>query len=265
MEKRSPVRRFPRLLEGEQAAALAKLLWQQPWFIVRGRKNKRNERAIEFKFRIPAPDGLRRSYPALWELFFGAGIKLWERALTMAYWETKSGDKTLHRYISNFLRVVYRNALGVWLKEVWTLSNNDERKEGQLRAFLNHAGIKRSQPDPWLALLVAERFEQLRPAIKNFRIRIRRQANMSDHALAQEFQACFPTVPPQKVFSRISATEGDSGPRVLFARIADATIAEAYLQCELDDRHYKLGKPSLKTYIRFGKQILQSLSELRHS
>ena len=163
------------MLRGEVAGALTALLWQKPQFSVVATKKKKT---VVFKFHVPVPHGLRQSYPGIWELFWGTGIEHWKKALSDAYWHGKWGDKELHHSISNHLHVVYRDALGVWPKASLALSGDGDKKSEELQAFYRNARIKRSQPDPWLALWVAERIEYLQPAIKEFRIKLKKGPHM---------------------------------------------------------------------------------------
>jgi hypothetical protein len=138
MKQQPDVKRFPRLLRGEVAAALTTLLWQKPQFSVVVTKKK----DIVFKFRVPVPDNLRPSYPELWELFFGTGIEHWKKALSSAYWNAKWGDKELPHSLSNQLRVVYRDALRIWLKASLALAKDDNKKADQLRVFQDSSRTK---------------------------------------------------------------------------------------------------------------------------
>src|SRR6266403_3717098 len=140
MKERSSVKRFPRLIRGETAGVLITLLWQKPEFSVVSTKKKEG---IEFRFRLPVPHDLRLSYPPLWELFFGGGIENWKKALSDSYWHAKWGDKNLSHSISNHLRVVYKDALGIWLKASLALTQDEGKKANQLQAFQRNSQIKR--------------------------------------------------------------------------------------------------------------------------
>ena len=88
---------------------------------------------------------------------------------------------------------------------------------------------------------------------------------MSDATLAREIQVHLPMVAPHRALGQISAEQGDRVLHTLFARISDEKIAEAYVRCEIEDLHFNLGKPLLKTYIRLGNKIREKLSKLTFS
>lgn len=262
MNEGSSVKRFPRLLRGEAAGALTTLLWQEPEFSVVATKKKE---AVVFKFRVPVPENFQSAYPELWELFFGTGIEHWKKALSASYWQAEWGDKKLSRSLSNQLRVVYRDALGIWL-DAWLAHTKDEvKRASQLQQFQKTSKIKRSQPDPWLALRVAVRFGALLSSVRKLRIKLKHEPNITNAALVREIKSHLSSVTPERALGRIFPGEKHCDTRRLFARISDREIAEGYMRCEIDDWHIDLRIHPLKTYIRLGNKIRETLSELTFS
>jgi len=262
MKEGSTVKRFPRLLRGEAAGALTTLLWREPKFSIVASKKKE---AVVFKFRVPVPDNFHSAYPDLWELFFGGGIEHWKKALSASYWQAKWGDKKLSRSLSNHLRAVYRDALGIWLAASLAHTKDQVKKASQLQQFQKASKIKRSQPDPWLALKVAMRFDVLQSSVKKLRIKIKHGPNMSDAALLREIKSHLSSVTPERALGRIFPGEKNCDTRGMFARISDREIAEGYMRCEIDDWHIDLRSHPLKTFIRHGNKIRETLSELTFS
>jgi hypothetical protein len=185
--KPKQVQRYPRLLEGKQAGALAKLMWRKPDFSA---CITENNRSIEFRYRVTIPMELKAWDPGVWELFFGARIDNWERTLNAAYRDTKSGAKQIHQVISNHLRTVFTKAMFMYLEDlrepptglVKNVSQHEHWQQitkDQLDAFWKLAKVKRSQPDPWLALQIDKRFRKLRPIIKGLQIRLDQEKTYS--------------------------------------------------------------------------------------
>ena len=271
MSKPTRIRRFPRLVEGKEFATLAKLLWQKPRLSV---KVTPDRRAVLFRFRVPVSPKIRRMYPAVWSILFDDNTDL-EKALSEAYKNAKWGDKKLHHHFSTMLGVVYTDAMAICLDRAWTLHDIDGLQPEEVKNFYAtkaeevkkfqevSSRPRRLQPNPRRAIWLWERYMQLRPAIKELRTLISKKAKLPDSVLAKEMQQRIPsTVTPTRALGRISPTPGPKAVRFLYAEIADGEIAKSYLQCEIEDRGWNLGKISLNKYLSVGKQILNDLSRL---
>jgi hypothetical protein len=163
-------KRFPRLLTGEAVGFLTTLLWQELKFSVAVTKKKK---AIVFKLTVPVHDELRRSYPGIWELFFGEGVEDWKKHLSTAYWNTEWGDKQLSRSIAIQFKLVYEKALYAWFESYLRSSQDSDKKTEQLQAFRDRATIKKvfSLPSSNCALNSKEnRIEMLQCVLRKYRI-----------------------------------------------------------------------------------------------
>jgi hypothetical protein len=259
MNEKLVPQKYPRLFAGEAVGFLTALLWQKPKFSVAVTKKKK---AVVFKLTVPVHKELQRSYPEIWHFFFGEGVDAWKKHLSTAYWNAAWGDKKLSISVGNQLRVVYKNALRAWFESYLRTSPDSNTKNEQLRAFDGSAQIKRLQPDPWIAMWVAWRFECLQPAINQLRIKLKKGPQRNVELLAPEIKAFLPTpVDFQRALGPISEEKGNAIADIFFTKLPDKEIAEAFIRCELEDSNRKLGKQSLKTYLRVGSKMRDSLAD----
>lgn len=260
----SSIRRFPRRVTGIQAAALATLSWQEPEFSVSIPKNKRA--FVVFKFKVPVSAEVRQICPALCDMLVASRTRAddWERFLTEAYRKAKSGKRDVHQCISGLLRRVYQ-ALGLYLREVWDgCEDLRDAKDKQLTAFHKRSGIKRSQPDPAVALRIAMKFEDYKAKVRELLANIDKQRTASDPVISEMIRNHLPGVDIRKVLSPI--TKGDKLEEwwKLNARSSPNQIAAALVKAEIGAKEFApaKGKNSLETYIRLGQQIRKAVMKL---
>jgi hypothetical protein len=245
------VRRVAKRLQGGGTAALFKLLWQKPKVFIGITEDRCH---IEFRYPIPVPPIL--SPTSVSEFLFGGRNKYLEESLKIAYREEKTGNKTVDSFISNFLRRVCKNAFHICIESLWSLQDPKE-KQRHLGEFDKNSIIKRSQPDPRLALWITNEISTLVPAIKRLRDKAKTINNY------ERMERC--VVPPlspsllRKALGRI--TPSSPGLRGFYVA-SDKRIAEQYVQCALEEAKINLGKPSFRSYIRAGQSIADAFSTL---
>src|ERR1700691_6109949 len=111
------MKRFPRLLEGAEAVALEKMIWNTPEFRPRLQPD---EQAIDFIFRLRFSQR-RKRYHSLRYILFGPGSKSWEKSFRSVYSRVPYGDKNLEQSISNRLHKLFVEGVKLWLHKTWSL------------------------------------------------------------------------------------------------------------------------------------------------
>jgi len=264
MRKHPPsVQRFPRLLRGKQAAAFVTLLWQKPQFSVRIPKNRR---AVVFRFEVPVTSKVRRSYPHLVGLLFDPGSPLddWKVFLAQSYRSGKSGKRTYDQYISKFLQRVYINAVGLYLNQIWSGHQNLLRAKGiHLENFAKTSRIKRSQPNPSVALHIATKYEDYKTKVKDISVTIGKEKNGSNRVFFELIRDRLPGVDLPRLLSKFADGPEDERWRIFAARHSGDEIAKELVKSEIGAGYFAptKGKHSLNTYIRLGRQIRKALDE----
>lgn len=221
--------------------------------------------ATEFTFRFSVSAELRKSYPALYRVLFGRTAD-WEKALGQVYGKSKSGNKSYHRYISNFLQGVFKKALHIWLENAWNLGEEYKEKGGEhLAIFDQRTSSKRGpQPDPRLALWAAKRFNKLVPVVKDLRSRfMEKQQQMKEQALIDEIEKRLSYETVRRALGKLLGEQSRIGPRELFTReVKTGPIIHALIECEMGDRGVTIGRVSLKKHIRLGSYLLKALADV---
>src|ERR1700676_255614 len=112
------IKRFPRILNENEAIGLEKLAWNTPQFLARVRTEKH---AVDFVFRISVPQ-FPKHYRALRLLLFPSTTESWEKAFHAAHSKVKYGDKDLAKFMANPLRKLFTAGVKEWLNETWDLA-----------------------------------------------------------------------------------------------------------------------------------------------
>jgi len=257
------IKRFPRRLEGEEAAAIEKLAWGTPEFRA---CMAADEYAVDFIFRISLSQ-LPKRYRALFGTLFFFGSDTWESAFSWAYSRLKYGDKDLERSVANRLHKLFLTGIQVWLDESWSREGNPQNEKNrttELEAFKKQATIKRNQPDPIVALWTASRRDELFPVLESLRNRVGTKARVTKPKDLQDQIAAF--IPYQtflEALRRLSENPQFDPRRFFYTSLYPVTsVVEAMLTAELELKGYDLKRISLKKYLKEGEQLLTSLSLL---
>jgi hypothetical protein len=257
--KKDTITRFPRTLRAEDLAAIALLLRSKPKISIRV---TRNRRAVQYKFLIPVPDDLKKSYPAAWVVLFDLGIKDWTRALNSGYHQARSGKdkKPIKKFIEDFILRAYRDALSSYLQRILHHPRYDHRRRAELEAFSKHSVIKKSRPDPTAALWAMRRRNELMARIKEVRPRLKTKQNLPSSDLFKLIRENVDTILSEAelqedVFPKIAKSVGFPSRPTLFFITSPSVIAEAYIRCEGPAQHYDLGGHQIRTLCNFAKEI----------
>jgi hypothetical protein len=255
------VKRFPRLTMGKQAAAFAHLLWTPPE--IQGRIRRKSP-AMRFIFTVPIRSEFRASYGTAYRILFGHFD--WEKAFEKAYRESSYGNKQMSAYISLGLRALFIQALKIWLAEPgqW----GPEYEEFTSVALAEFGAGSRSKTGPPtnanFAVWAVQRLDRLGPQLADLRRDFKKQAHV---ASKKELVTAIETVAPwstvKKALESILAEQKSIEPRQLFlsSRMSNQKVASAIVQVELLQKGCDFRSVSFRTYLRFGKDILQMLSD----
>jgi len=255
-------RRFPRILNENEAIGLEKLAWNTPQFLARVKTEKR---AVDFTFRISVPQ-FPKHYRALQMLLFASTTESWEKAFREAYLKSKYGDKDLAKFMVNPLHELFRAGVKEWLDETWDLEDTEKgpAKPPRLEAFSKGSQMRKHQPDPRVALRLARRRNRLLPAARRLRIRLESTvSSMKPEKLRREISRVLPYGGFLAALRNI-LKDLIAGPGQFFNRsgLSAKLVIEDVLKSELEKKGYDIKTISVKTYLKVGEQLINCLSSL---
>jgi len=260
------IRRFPRLLEGTEAAALEKLLWNKPEFQARVQPDKYT---IDFVFSLRYSQPLQR-YRSLRHIIFGPAFKSWEGSFRSAYSHLRYGDKALDQSMANNLHRLFNQGVRLWLQAAWSLkgirktSNEKPSRRTELATFDKEAPIKSNQPDPRIAIWTANKQRQWLTAVRGIRQRLKSRAQcMQPAELRREIERMVPYKKFSAGLEKI-APEKHPTPQAFFTAtwLSAKSMVDAMLAAELERKGFDPKRISVKTYLKEGKKLLTALSAL---
>jgi hypothetical protein len=256
-EKLATIQRFPRLIDGSHASALAKLISRPPSLSVEVSPNG----TIEFRFAFGAPEEIRTKYAGFFDVLYDSDRNLFRDALHEAFNSGVSGDRTFLQHVHNLLRRAIIDGLGRWLIKSYGVLKLDERGREQLRDFIRAtAGKTAQQPDPLLAFLIAQRVATLRPAIKGLRRWLKKNPTQDERILGKAIPETLELTKLRDAVSRIRIDSGLNWIRELRVCLTDQEVIQAYLQSEIEGLSFGGGKPTLEKYIEVGEELIKGLS-----
>jgi hypothetical protein len=259
-------KRFPRLPKGQEVATLAQLVWTQPEFELRLTKKQ----MTEFVFRIPAPGDLRKEQPALYRVLLGPKGADWGRALSVAYWKSKSGKKSVREYINILLYRVFNDALKMLFEQTWNVDEKYADIAGQELKTYQKKARRSSGPQISLkqAVWMAQRYDELLPQLRDLRVSLKKRADkLSNEIVVKEIEQTLPYDLLRRALGKLLHTsERRIGPEHLTSpRVTPRQIALAVIECELEDRHQRFRSITIAKHIRKGKTVVELFAGLPRS
>lgn len=175
LDKQSPTRqRLPRYHTGSQAAALSNLWQTEARFEVRLHPETRS---LGFVYSFSAPANIPADCESLYDaLFSGYRVEL-EQRLQDAL-KSRTSGRPVTKYIDQIHHRAIQDAISEWFRELYT-SVPEKNAKSEIEKFTELAP-KRSGPDAQLALIVRERFLEIRASIKFLRKTV--QPNLLDRS-----------------------------------------------------------------------------------
>jgi hypothetical protein len=250
------IRRFPRLLEGAQGAALTRMFWTEPE-LPRVTVAK-DGMSINFVFKVRIrKEALDEPFQRYWSCFFAPPAHQFEKTLYEGYQKTMSGKKTVHRHISTFLRRAFRNAFQIWLENSWGLNGYEPRKEDQLRAFEQQAEIQPGpQPNAAVAVKVFQLYEKNSQLVKEVRHRLKQNVGLTtDRALAMVVEKIMPAETVRMALRKISSDPKADLCHLAAEGIGTAEIAQTITELEMPGLDFE--KVSFRKHRTLGKRLLR--------
>jgi hypothetical protein len=246
-------RRFPRLLEGIQGAALARLFWTEPEKSIRIAKDGTSINFV-FKVRI-RKEVVDEPFQTYSSFFLASPAHLFEKALQEGYDRTVSGKKPVHRHISTFLRRACLNAFQTWLENSWEINGYQHRKEGELKTFKEQAKIQPGpQPNSADAVKVIRLYEKYFKLVRDARNKLkpvvplttgRALAIVQDADLLEKISNALRTI--------LKNPKADLD--ALNANIGTAEVAEVITKLQMSEVDFR--KISFRKYRASGKKLLR--------
>jgi len=253
--------RFPRLIEGQEAAALEKLLWVPPNFEVQLKRTKKGT-LTRLVFSIPMAPDFETSFPGLHRLIFESRANEWENAIADGYWKSKYNNKPLSKFVQGVLRRAFKNGVKNFLEEEWSLPGASYKAQivQELSDFDKHAIATRGpRPNPQIAFWAAKRFNTLVPAIRGLRAKFK--GNIP-HNRPQELKTEIAKLCSYKTYVgafRSLLPEGKVTPwDIRNEHIHPRAIALAIIECELPKQGYTIDvkQGTLWKHIQLGKKLI---------
>jgi hypothetical protein len=247
------IKRFPRLLQGDQAAALTRMFWTAPEAPrIRVAKDGRSVNFV-FKVRIPK-EALGEPFQRYWSSLLAPPSHRFEKALQQGYDQIMSGKDTAHDQISNFLRRACVGALSVLLQDSWGLKGYEHLKEGQLDVFRRQTSKKYSlQPNSGAAITAFRSYEKYLPSVREARAKLKKTVPLTaGRALSIVMKQ---GLPPEALLNALRKISGSPDLSQLTLKgISPAEITRAIVEMEMSDVDFK--KISFRTYRDLGKKLL---------
>jgi hypothetical protein len=259
-KKRQPPR-FPRLVRGQGAAGLEKLLWMPPHFEVRLEKTKESI-ATKLIFTLPIPPDFETTLPGLHWLICESLSNEWENAIADGYWKSRYNKRSLLQFIEKGLRHGFRNGVGKFLEEEWDLPDAFYRVQAgqEQREFAEHSGSPTGpRPNARIAFWVAERFKMLILAIKSLRAQFKGNISQSRE---QELKTAIERVCSYETyvaaFRNLLGRETITPWAIRTKKIHPRAIALAIIEHELPKHGYVIAKEqgSLWKHIQLGNDLI---------
>jgi hypothetical protein len=246
-----PIYRFPRPPSSRLVLLLAEFLRQEPKALI---NISPDGKTLDFKFRVFLD-------PAACSAIFDSRENM-QKALQTAFINGRWGHSPVPHAISLILGRICRDAIKGYLVDKYFVGGPEpvyRDYHAQIAEILQPLSgpITPSQPDLRLAKKLTNIYRGYFSAIRDVRILMKKN-QMTDDAVLQELQKRIPKVDPRRALALISPFKGSETVRILRARISNAKIARAYLECVIQKYKWKLGNPSLDTYLRRGKQIFRN-------
>jgi hypothetical protein len=265
---KQPIKRSPRLIRGQEAAAIELLSRVAPQFEVRLIKETDGTAATELVFVVPVPNELRESYSALYRLICGPRATDWENAIADGFRTTKyNGKKPLSDFITPQLRRAFAAGVRIWLKKMRDVGNREiGRLEQELIDFDKQTKMKSGpQPDLRAALWAAKRLDQLVPAIKKLRSGCKDRSSVRKEELKSEIEKLCAYETYIKVMKELLSQETGITPwMILTPEINVQEIAFSVVTAELPTSGHivDLNKTSLRTLVKLGRKLVKSLDRV---
>jgi hypothetical protein len=259
-------RRFPRLVEGQEAAAIELLSRIVPRFEARLNKAD-NPASTELVFAIPLPLELRESYPVLFDLICGPRATDWEDAIAEGFRNTEYNGKPLSDFIAPQLRRAFAAGIRAWLKAIWDGENPDiERLERELLDFDKLTKMKSGpQSDSRAALWVAKRLDQLVTGIKAIRFRCKDRSRIGTRELKLEIEKLCSYEIYKTALGKLLSNETEITPWIILTpEINVQEIALVVIAAELPTSGHDvdINKTSLRTLVKMGRKLVESLGHV---
>lgn len=260
------IKRFPRLVDGGEAAAIEMLSRVVPQFEVRLKKTDGGA-ATELVFVVPVPNELRESYPALFGQICGSRATDWESAIADGFRTTEYNRKPLSKFISPQLRRAFNKGVRIWLEKSRASKNQDIRPlELELSDFEKLAKMKPGpQTDSRAALWAAKRLDALVKGIKEIRQRCRNRSSVGTQELKLEIEKLCSYETYGATFQRLLSGEGKITPwTILTPEIDVGDIARAVITVELPTSGHviDLNETSVRTLVKLGRKLAKGLDRV---
>ena len=260
-----PIMRFPRLLEGDDAAILSELLWFEPEVKI-GLKEDRP--SILFTFRIDASTEFPRHRRLANRELFGHWKGPIELRLEKSYQNAQFNRKPVKGIIANLLRQVIKDAIRTWLDDSWDLGDWYRAEKNKHLAIFDQESRTKSGPQPngRIALSVAKLWAERTKAANTLRAKLKiAHRKMKDAALIREIEnSGFRYESIREALQNIFAEQSNISPRQFFTPdITPRDIVKALFEVELKKQGLDTAKVSVEAYRRLGKNLHKRLSKLK--